>query len=229
MSRDNPDLPKSQSSSPKADASERFLRRDLFPTIIFEYDVEDCRSLNETLVDLTYAERGRGTAPNKSSTVKLGSWHSATNLHKNPAYEPLLTEVNAALGRISEDLHYARDQILKVTSMWSIITPPRYSSRAHVHPNSLWSGCYYVQAPEGAGRIKFVDPRTVVLMKEPKYEQNEEPRECWTKLNFKAIPGRMVIFPAWLYQSVETNLAKENGNAGDCIVIAFNINQVSKK
>ena len=29
-----------------------------------------------------------------------------------------------------------------------------------MHPNSHWSGVYYVHAPEGAGDIEFTDPRT---------------------------------------------------------------------
>src|SRR5688572_15194755 len=119
MSTVNPDLVKSQSAKTEA-PSNRFLRKDYFPTIIFQYDVEDSEHLNKTLLGLTYAERERGIAVNKSNTAELGIWHSATNLHKNPGYEPLLTEVNAALSRISEELHYAKDQILKVTSMWSI-------------------------------------------------------------------------------------------------------------
>jgi hypothetical protein len=38
----------------------------------------------------------------------------------------------------------------------------------------------------------------------------------------------MVIFPAWLYHGVDTNMSKEKGRAGDRIIISFNINQVKK-
>ena len=229
MSTVNPGLVKSPSVKIEVAVSDRFSQKNYFPTMIFQYDVEDSEHLNKTLLDLTYAERERAVAVNKSSTAELGSWRSATNLHKNPAYEPLLTEVNAALSRISEDLHYAKDQILKVTSMWSIINPPGNGNRAQIHPNGLWSGCYCIQAPEGTGSLKFIDPRAVIIMNEPKYEKDKAmPRECWTKVNYKATSGQMLIFPAWLYQSVETNLSKESGGAGDHVVIAFNINQVRK-
>lgn len=208
---------------------ERFVRNSYFPTMIFQYDVKDCEQLNKTLLELTYAERERGVAVNKSNTAALGSWHSATMLHKDPAYDPLLKEIDTALGRISDELRYAKDQALRVTTMWSIINPPGNGNRAHVHPNSLWSGVYYVQAPENAGKIEFIDPRTVIIMNQPKYEaKKKRPRECWTKVNYKPVPGRMIIFPAWLYHGVDLNTSKEKGRAADRVITSFNINQIKK-
>jgi uncharacterized protein (TIGR02466 family) len=205
--------------------SERFVRTNYFPTIIYQYDVANSQPLNKTLLDLTYAERERDQAGvNKSNTAELGSWHSATNLHKNAGYEPLLTEIDAALSQISEDLRYARDQVLKVTTMWSIINPPGNGNRAHVHPNSLWSGVYYIKAPKGAGNIEFVDPRTVLIMNQPKYvSKKKRPRDCWTKVNYTPAPGRMIVFPAWLYHGVDTNMSKD-----DRVIVSFNINQSRK-
>lgn len=219
------------SRTPSKDAvpDDRFVRNNYFPTMIFQYDVENCDELNKTLLGLTYAERENGIAVNKSNTAALGSWHSPTMLHKKPEYEPILSEIDATLSRMSEELKYATDQALKITTMWSIINPPGNGNRAHVHPNSLWSGVYYVQAPENAGKIEFIDPRTVLIMNQPKYEtKKKRPRDCWTKVNFKPIPGRMIIFPAWLYHGVDINTTKEKGRAGDRVIISFNINQVKK-
>lgn len=208
---------------------ESFIQKSHFPTLIFQDDIHHCEDLNKTLLDLVYAERERGVAVNKSNTAELGSWHSATNLQKNPDYAPLLTEINAALGRISSYLHYSKDFVLKPTSMWSIINPPGNGNRAHCHPNSLWSGVYYVQAPENCGNIEFTDPRTALVMNQPKYEtKKKRPRECWTKANYKPVPGRMFIFPAWLYHSVASNVSKETGRAGDRIIVSFNVNQMKK-
>jgi uncharacterized protein (TIGR02466 family) len=208
---------------------DRFVRHTYFPTMVFQYDVEICEQLNKTLLDLTYAERDTGVADNKSNTASLGSWHSATGLHKNSAYEPLLAEVNSALSRISEELSYATDQILKVTSMWSIINPPGNGNRAHVHPGSLWSGVYYVQASDSGGKIEFIDPRTALIMNQPKYrDKKKRPRECRTKVTFKPVAGRMFIFPSWLYHGVDPNTSKKTGRAGDRVIMSFNTNQVRK-
>ena len=209
--------------------SEKFVRANYFPTMVYQNDLEDCEALNKSLLELTYAERKSGVAVNKSNTAALGSWHSHTNLHKSPDYAPLVKEIDTALARISAELSYAKDQVLKVTSMWSIINPPGNGNRAHVHPGSLWSGVYYVQAPENGGKIEFIDPRTVLIMNQPKYEaKRKRPRDCWTKVNYKPVAGRMVLFPGWLYHGVDLNTSKETGPAGDRVIIAFNINQVKK-
>lgn len=223
------DAARSASPKKRVVAAEGFVQKPYFPTLIFQNDVDHSEQLNKTLLDLTYAERDHGVAVNKSNTAELGSWHSATNLHKRSEYEPLLAEVNSALERISKELSYASDYALKVTSMWSIINPPGNGNRAHCHPNSLWSGVYYVQAPENAGKIEFIDPRTALVMNQPRYENKKKrPRECWTKVNYKPVPGRMIIFPAWLYHGVDSNTAKEKGRAADRIILSFNINQVKR-
>ena len=83
--------------------------------------------------------------------------------------------------------------------------------------------------PESGGKIEFIDPRTVLIMNQPKYEDKKKrPRECWTKVNYKPVAGRMIIFPAWLYHGVDTNMSKKKGRAGDRVIISFNINQVKK-
>lgn len=224
-----PDVRQKTSARPEVTERGKIARTDYFPTMVFQYDVDDPETINKTLLDLTYSERESGIAVNKSNTAELGSWHSATNLHKKPEYDRLLTEINAALSLISHELRYAKDQVLKITTMWSIINPPGNGNRAHVHPNSLWSGCYYIHAPEGAGNIEFIDPRTTLIMNQPKFENKKKrPRECRIKVSYKPVPGRMVIFPAWLYHGVDPNMSKERERDGDRVIIAFNINQVRK-
>jgi uncharacterized protein (TIGR02466 family) len=229
MSLADPDVARSKEARTAASGADRFVRHNYFPTLVYQYDVENSEQLNKTLLDLTYAERDTGVAVNKSNTAGLGSWHSATGLHKNPAYEPFLSEVNSALSWISEELSYAEEQMLKVTSMWSIINPPGNGNRAHIHPGSLWSGVYYVQASDSGGKIEFIDPRTALIMNQPKYEDKKKrPRDCWTKVTFKPVSGRMLIFPAWLYHGVDPNTSKKTGRAGDRVIMSFNVNQVKR-
>jgi uncharacterized protein (TIGR02466 family) len=90
----------------------------------------------------------------------------------------------------------------------------------------MWSGVYYIQAPEGAGNIEFSDPRTVHLMNQAKFQPNSKrPRDSWIKVRFTPTAGRMLIFPAWLYHGVDPNISKEPGDAGNRVIISFNLNQ----
>ena len=162
----------------------------------------------------------------RSNFASLGSWHSHINLHKSPAYKPLVDLIGSAGDQISNKLGYREDYSLKIGSMWSIINPPGCYNRAHIHPGSHWSGVYYVQTPEASGKIEFTDPRTQNLINQPKYLANtKRPRQCWSNVNFTPTAGRMMIFPSWLYHSVYPNLSEESGKDADRVIISFNLTQ----
>jgi len=60
-------------------------------------------------------------------------------------------------------------------NMWANINPPGGMNRAHQHPNSLWSGVYYVKAPQNSGQLKIEDPRSVAAMSRPRQKPGKLP------------------------------------------------------
>ena len=162
----------------------------------------------------------------RSNYRALGGWHSKNDLHKAPAFAPLAAKIIEACAHISATLGYDPKYPLRIGTMWSIINPPGSSNRAHIHPGSLWSGVYYVAAPDKAGNIEFIDPRTAHLMNAPRYiEGKNRPQACWTKVKYDPIPGKMLILPSHLYHAVEPNLATEKGRAADRMIVSFNLGQ----
>lgn len=209
----------------------KFSKKTYFPTMVFQVNVHDAEELNKNLLDAIYAERERDEKGiSRSNFPELGGWHSQNSLHKQEAYSGLVDHINSTTARMSEELGYHKDYHIRIGTMWSIINPPGTGNRSHVHPGCMWSGVYYINSPENAGgRIEFVEPRTANLMNQPKYIPNKQrPKDCWTKVRFAPSPGKLLIFPAWLYHGVDPNLSKEKGRAGDRVVIAFNLNQVRK-
>ena len=207
-----------------------FSKKTYFPTQIFQIELSDPAALNEHLLDSIYAERDRDLKGiSRSNYTELGGWHSHNDLHKSEAYQPLVRHVSEATERMSEELGYNRNYHMTIGTMWSIINPPGSANRAHVHPGCLWSGVYYIHAPKGAGSIEFIEPRTAHLMNQPKYAPNaQRPKECWTKVRFEPVPGRMIIFPSWLYHAVDPNMSKEKDRKGHRVIISFNLNQVRR-
>lgn len=207
----------------------KLIKRTYFPTHIFQVDVPDCEELNANLLENIYAERDRDQKGiSRSNIPALGGWHSHNNLHKQKEYADLVDVINGSTAKLSESLGYATNKTIKIGTMWSIINPKGSSNRSHVHPGCMWSGVYYIQAPENAGSIEFVDPRTVHLMNQAKFEtKTKRSKENWTKVRFKPTPGRLLIFPSWLFHAVDTNQAKGEGNQSNRIIISFNLNQVS--
>ena len=169
----------------------------------------------------------------KSNSQYLGGWHSRAVLHKLSEFEPLVGYVHEAGERICCDLRYDETQALRINTMWSIVNPPGAFNLAHVHPGCLWSGVYYVQAPDDCGKISFTDPRVANVMNKPRYTRNGRvPKKCWTKVSVSPVAGRMLIFPSWLYHSVEPSRANPVdgcGRNGDRVIISFNLSQKKNK
>lgn len=207
-----------------------FSKKTYFPTHVFQVDVESPETLNGGLIQAIYAEREiDNEGISRSNLKELGGWHSHNKLHLSEPFEGLEKHIRDAGQKISKEMGYNENFDLQVGTMWSVINPPGGANRAHVHPDCILSGVYYVQAPKDSGSIEFVDPRTANLMKQPHYAPNQKRlKECWSKVRFTPTAGRMLIFPAWLYHSVEPNMTQEGGDAANRIVIAFNLNQKKK-
>lgn len=203
-------------------------RQNIFPTVVFQGQIKDSAEINASVLKSVYAEFDKNSSARAANDTEAVSWRSAGNLHRNSQFEALRREIEAALAMVSLELGYSKDYRLKITSMRANINPVGSSSPAACRPGNLWSGCYGVQVPKGTGSTKFIDPRTINVMNPPKYEKDEKPRDCFTKITFKPGEGRLVIFPAWLYHEVEPNVAKEKGRAGDYVYISFSAVQARK-
>lgn len=215
----------------ETDGGQDELRRDdYFPTLVYSSRLHDAEDMNKEILAAIYAERDKDSKGIERSNYRsLGGWHSHNNLHKDKKFNRLTNRIHKMLAGVNENLGYDQSKHLRVSTMWSITNPPLSSNRAHIHPGALWSGVYYVQAPEGAGAIEFTDPRVVTIMNSASFIPNKRRKtECWTKVKVKPIAGKMLFFPSWLYHSVEPNLAEGDGNEAERIIVSFNISQWKK-
>ena len=200
-----------------------------FPTTVFSVSCSGYKQLNSQLLSLIYAERERDQQGiQRSNFRELGGWHSHNNLHQINAYNPLTERVLQAGKRMSSQLGYHPSKELKIGTMWSIINAPGSSNKSHIHPDCHWSGVYYVQVPDSGGDIEFTDPRTSHIMNQPSFDpKSKRSKDNWTKVRFTPKAGTMIIFPSWLYHSVEPNMSNKTGKEGERVIISFNIPQVS--
>jgi uncharacterized protein (TIGR02466 family) len=89
--------------------------------------------------------------------------------------------------------------------MWANINPKDGMNQPHIHPNSLFSGVYYVKSNPQAGRLKIYDPRPGAQIVMPARLEGQLPKHLWRDVNLDPFPGRIIMFPAWLWHSVEPN------------------------
>lgn len=201
-------------------------RESFFPTLVYYSDLPDSVALNAKIKTDIY--RWRDDDPNgivRSNMNRMGSWHSGLDMARRAEYRDLVDHILVAARLIFENLGYDAGSEPYIDNMWANINPRHGFNRAHVHPNVLWSGVYYVQSDKDSGRILFTDPRTQAVVFTPQYRAGPRTPELWSEVYYEPIEGRLILFPAWLLHEVEPNLSEREGRAGDRISVAFNIGQ----
>ena len=176
------------------------MHRELhFPTPIYIADIQD-PTLNQELERdiLNWMNQDKGVV-----RTNVKGWHSHTNMQDLPEYKRLVSMLYAAQKTIYDQEHLDSEPFLG--NMWANINPPGSMNRAHIHPNSLWSGVYYVKASENSGQLKIEDPKSVALMVRPRMKQGKPPKRLWREDNYEPKAGRLIMFPSWLNHCVDTN------------------------
>jgi uncharacterized protein (TIGR02466 family) len=208
-------------------AAGRLMREIYFPTVIYFLDVPDAASLNDAMKAHIYAWRAQdGEGIVRSNVRRTGAWHSRLDMHQRVEYQGLVDQVLAAARPIYEEMGYDAAYEPAIDNMWANVNPRHAFNRSHIHPNVLWSGVYYVQAPPGAGRIYFTDPRAQAQAITARFAP-DTPRNplAWSEVYFEPVEGRILLFPAWLMHEVEPNLTELEGPAADRISVSFNLIQ----
>ena len=140
--------------------------------------------------------------------TNVKGWHSHTSMHELSEYKKLVSLLYEAQQTIYDQEHLASEPI--IGNMWANVNPPGGMNRAHMHPNSLWSGVYYIKAPKNCGDLKIDDPRAAASMCRPRMRERYNPPETaptrlWRETHYKPKAGRLIMFPSWLVHCVDPN------------------------
>ena len=169
-----------------------------FPTIIYAKDVQLDNRLFEREV-LAWADKDKGI-----KRTNMNGWHSTTDMHKIPVFKPLVDELFRMQMEIYKEELLSREPI--IGNMWANINPPGGYNRPHIHPNSHFSGVYYIKAPQNSGDIVFNDPRSGAHMIMPeRIKDIKPPSHLWREVRINPLEGRLIMFPSWLWHCVDPN------------------------
>ena len=174
-----------------------------FPTPIYILDIKD-QSLNLQLEKdvINWMNQDKGIV-----RTNVNGWHSTTDMHEKPEFKRLVNALYEAQKKIYIEEHLESEPFLG--NMWANINPPGGMNRAHQHPNSLWSGVYYIKATENSGDLKIDDPRNCASMIRPKQKQGKLPARLYRETHYKPITGRCIMFPSWLMHCVDPNKSND--------------------
>jgi uncharacterized protein (TIGR02466 family) len=180
------------------------MNRELyFSTPIYVKDVgtpEFNAQLEQNIINWSRQDKG-------VQKTNVNGWHSPTDMHLKPEYKMLVDLLHQAQHFIYNDELLDNEPFLG--NMWANINPPGGYNRAHTHPNSLWSGVYYVKAPINSGHLKVEDPKPCINISRPKRKQGQLPKHLWNEVHFEPIAGRLIMFPSWLNHCVDTNQSND--------------------
>ncbi len=173
------------------------IKEQFFPTTIYGKDVKlDNQLFTNEIVEWSKKDSG-------VKKTNVNGWHSTTEMHKMPVFKPLVNELFLMMNDIWKEEWLDREPMLG--NMWANINPPGGYNRPHVHPNSLFSGVYYVKGNKESGTLSMNDPRPGVQTVMPSRKPGKPPKHLWREVHLDPVPGRIIIFPAWLWHCVEPN------------------------
>ena len=188
------------------------IKEGFFPTLIYAEDFKlDTNQMAQNITQWSKEDKG-------VTKTNVNGWHSTTDMHTKPEYKPLVDELFRMVYQVFNEEFL--DGEPKLGNMWANINPPGGYNKAHVHPNAVFSGVYYVKTPSNCGRLVCNDPRPGIQTCMPTRKKVEIPKYLWRDVHLQPTENRAIIFPSWLWHSVEPNQSNENR-----ISVSFNFIQ----
>ena len=177
------------------------IKEGFFPTLIYAEDLKlDTNQMAQNIIQWSKEDKG-------VKKTNRNGWHSETHMQDKPEYKPLVDELFRVVHQVFEEEFLDRKP--KLGNMWANINPPGGYNMPHVHPNALFSGVYYVKTPLNSGRLICNDPRQGIQTCMPTRKKGEPPKHLWREVHLQPQENRAIIFPAWLWHTVEPNQSTE--------------------
>ena len=175
----------------------------------------DIKKIKKYCYDLKKTDSGRNVS-------NRDGWQSTQLFFPNPLSN-LANKICEVGSKIFYALNGSEKYTINLKNMWININPKGGYNVVHVHPNSFFSGVFYVQTPKDCGNIILRHPCS--------HTENDWKDEFWNKLSFEtstlnylnAKENMLYIFPSWLEHYVQVNKSKK-----DRISISFNLGVVKK-
>lgn len=138
------------------------------------------------------------------------SYASLDDLPKRiPAFAELEKRLVKKANAFAKQLGFAMgSHKLSLDSYWVNLLDPGAGHSGHIHPNSILSGTFYLDLPDGSGAIRFEDPRLPFMMNAPALRE-DVPEEQKRFIYVQPSLGNALFWESWLRHEVMINMADE--------------------
>ena len=177
------------------------IKEQFFPTTVYGKDIQlDNQTLSDHIINWSKQDPG-------VKKTNVNGWHSTTDMHLKEEYQELVKQLYIMQEEIYQEEWLDRKPVLG--NMWANINYSGGYNRPHIHPNCLYSGVYYVKSNPQSGQLVVNDPRPGIQTMMPVRKPGQPPQHLWREAKIEPVPGRIIMFPAWLWHSVEPNQSND--------------------
>jgi uncharacterized protein (TIGR02466 family) len=186
-----------------------------FPVAIYQADDIVTAEQNARL-------RAHCLAIQKNTPTGGGEWlgstyntHQTHDLSNDAEFQPVLDAVSHHIHEFAK-MHNCTGSY-KNNYAWMNIAEGTAWQEFHTHNGNVFSAVYYVDAPEGSGKIIFEDPKEPDMF--PIKTVNNKNQLSYSRISYTPLPGTLLIFRSYLRHCVAPGT-----NTDPRISIAMNFN-----
>ena len=177
---------------------------------------------NDKIVDFCYDRFKNNPFVERNTTQKSNqTWFTEQDLNQEPLKE-LFDIFNVKVNELHQQLGFDKDSFQIINQSWATLNNSVYTSKPHTHPDSFFTGVYYVKAIPTNSPLEFITPigahPHVINRNVSEYNNINSS----TYLEYPS-SGKLIIFPSWLYHYVGNDVC-----TSDRISIALNTLIVKK-
>lgn len=187
--------------------------RSLFVTNLYEAEIGDQALLGELAHSIRSLAEDDAAGRRWSKAHHYAGYTSYASLNDLPKRDPALAELAKLLGRhaaaFARECGLELQHKLRLDSLWVNLLKAGGHHSGHIHPHSVVSGTLYVEVPNGAGPIRFEDPRLPLMMAAPTRPD--------TFVAVQPRAGLLLIWESWLRHEVFPG-----SGTGERLSISFN-------
>tara|TARA_R110000851_G_scaffold87831_1_gene191477 strand:- start:249 stop:833 length:585 start_codon:yes stop_codon:yes gene_type:complete len=176
-----------------------------FPTPVYIQEVPNAVELNNHLEKNILQWNKKD--PKGVNKTNVNGWHSQTDMNKREEYNPLTKQLFNMQEEIFKKELLTEKPVLG--NMWANINYPGGYNRPHLHPNSLFSGVYWIKTPANCGKFMIYEPRQGAQCTMPNRKEGKLPPELWREVHYTPRAGTILMFPAWLWHEVQPNKSQD--------------------
>ena len=187
------------------------MARNLFATQLYEAEIGDGRLVDELAHSIRSFAAQDDAGRRWSREHAYPGYTSYASLNDLPRRDPAFADLAKLLTRHARDFagELGWDRKPKLDSLWANLLKSGGHHSGHIHPHSILSGTFYVEALPGSGAIRFEDPRLPLMMAAPARPD--------TFVTVEPRPGLLLLWESWLRHEVLAGRGK-----GERLSVSFN-------